>query len=79
MSIPYKGSTAICYLAASQNFMLAVIHVCYVEASTSQEVSVSLPSEIQQLIKEFATLFEVPSDLPPERFCDHNILLVEGA
>jgi hypothetical protein len=42
-------------------------------------VQAVLPTEIQQLIDEFATLFEVSTDLPPARSCDHTIPLVEGA
>lgn len=49
------------------------------EVSEKDEVQVSLPPAIQQLIEEFAVLFEVPTDLPPPRACDHSIPLIEGA
>jgi hypothetical protein len=42
-------------------------------------VQVSIPPEIQQLIELYAELFEVPSELPPSRHCDHAIPLVPGA
>lgn len=49
------------------------------EVSEKDEVQVSLPPAIQQLTEEFAVLFEVPTDLPPPRACDHSIPLIEGA
>ncbi|WVZ81560.1 hypothetical protein U9M48_028917 [Paspalum notatum var. saurae] len=35
--------------------------------------------QIQQLIDEFPSLFEVPSSLPPTRSCDHSIPLITSA
>jgi tRNA A37 N6-isopentenylltransferase MiaA len=57
-----------------------VIHLCEVELSVSlSEVSTHIPSEVQDLIQQFVELFEVPTELPPPRACDHSIPLIEGA
>jgi hypothetical protein len=42
-------------------------------------VAVVWPKGVQELIDQFSTLFEVPIELPSERFCDHSIPLVDGA
>ncbi|WVZ82001.1 hypothetical protein U9M48_029318, partial [Paspalum notatum var. saurae] len=39
----------------------------------------ALPDEIQHLLSEFQSLFQVPTALPPSRSCDHSIPLIEGA
>jgi len=39
----------------------------------------NFPTEIQKLVEEFAVIFQVPTDLPPSRSCDHQIPLVPGA
>jgi hypothetical protein len=35
--------------------------------------------EIQQLLQNYAGLFDPPTQLPPSRDCDHSIPLVPGA
>jgi len=58
----------------------SVIQVYSIEVQVlEQEVLVSWPPKIQQLIQEFAVLFEVPTALPPARSCDHAIPLLPGA
>jgi len=34
--------------------------------------------EIQQLLLQYSQLFQEPSSLPPERYCDHHIELIPG-
>nr|XP_034569779.1 uncharacterized protein LOC117834275 [Setaria viridis] len=79
MTIPYENSTTTLYGLMPELPERAVIQVCAVDVCTQDEVQVSWPPAIQQLIEEFAVLFEVPTDLPPPRACDHAIPLVEGA
>jgi hypothetical protein len=79
LSIPYQGSQITLF---GENVALparSVIQVCTVNVVAHPSVQAVLPTEIQQLIDEFATLFEVSTDLPPARSCDHTIPLVEGA
>lgn len=56
-----------------------VIQVCSVQIIASDSVLMAIAPEIQQLVEEFAALFEVPTELPPSRACDHTIPLVAGA
>ena len=50
------------------------------QASTAAvNASVACSAAIQQLLDEFASLFEQPTQLPPSRACDHAIPLVPGA
>jgi hypothetical protein len=80
MCIPYGDSSAMLFgSAAASPPEETVIQVCSVDMSTPDKVSVALPQEIQQLIEEFVVVFEVPSDLPPTRNCDHSIPLIEDA
>lgn len=46
-----------------------------------QHTSVELdyPPDIAQLIAQFASVFSPPTEIPPERACDHQIPLIEGA
>jgi hypothetical protein len=37
-----------------------------------------LPAELQQLLTQYADIFEVPQGLPPPRECDHRIPLLTG-
>ncbi|KAG8067900.1 hypothetical protein GUJ93_ZPchr0005g15565 [Zizania palustris] len=39
----------------------------------------NIPSEIQRIIADFEDLFEAPMGLPPKRYCDHRIPLIEGS
>jgi hypothetical protein len=50
-----------------------------VEITAADNVDIAYPFEVQQLIAEFAVLFELPTELPPARSCNHSIPLVEGA
>jgi hypothetical protein len=38
-----------------------------------------LPAPIHSLLNSFASLFEEPMDLPPNRSCNHNIPLIPSA
>lgn len=79
MAIPYNGSTVI--IQGSQPVLPegTVICVCATQPEDQQSQKLLVPPEIQQLLEEFAMLFEVPSELPPPRACDHSIPLVQSA
>lgn len=53
----------------------SVVQVCSVQISIGDSVEVDIPDEVRQLIEEF----EVPTELPPPRSCDHTIPLVKAA
>lgn len=40
--------------------------------------SMPIPANIQQLLQEFAAVFDEPQGLPPTRDCDHTIPLIPG-
>lgn len=48
-------------------------------SSTDSSESVPVPTEIAQVLEEFASVFEEPKGLPPERAFDHFIPLLPGA
>ncbi|CAO2169811.1 unnamed protein product [Urochloa humidicola] len=80
LAVPYKGSTAVLYGSSPSPPEGTVIQVCSVQAAIQDDkVVVLMPPEIEALIQEFAELFEIPSELPPPRACDHAIPLIEGA
>lgn len=49
------------------------------QAIADYTADVKCPPEIQQLVQEFAELFQEPSSLPPVRSCAHTIPLISGA
>lgn len=55
-----------------------MIHLCTLQGD-SATTSVPLPSQIQQLLDDYADIFTEPHGLPPRRECDHRIPLVAGA
>jgi len=80
MTFPYKGSNITLHGTLPEAPAGTVVQVCSVEVYVSEsDVTVSWPHEIQQLINEFSVLFEIPTELPPVRDCDHAIPLVPGA
>lgn len=79
MVIPYKDSSVTLFGLLPDLPEGSVVQVCSVEVSVGNSVEASIPLEIQQLVEDFAELFEVPSDLSPPRYCDHTIPLVPGA
>uniref|UniRef100_A0A0A9D1W1 Reverse transcriptase domain-containing protein n=1 Tax=Arundo donax TaxID=35708 RepID=A0A0A9D1W1_ARUDO len=38
-----------------------------------------IPPEVQELVQKNAAVFSEPTDLPPQRSCDHSIPLLDGA
>jgi hypothetical protein len=79
LAIPYKGSVAVLCGEHSKLPEGSVIQVCQVEITAADKVDIAYPTEVQQLLADFAVLFELPTKLPHARSCDHSIPLVEGA
>ncbi|WVZ49086.1 hypothetical protein U9M48_000467 [Paspalum notatum var. saurae] len=44
-----------------------------------KSLSPDQPALMHPLLQEFASVFEVPTELPPSRSCDHSIPLIAGA
>lgn len=74
ISIPYQGSTAILLDNAPDLPVGSVIQLCSV-----QDQAPTIPVVVQDLVNEFAHLFEPPAGLPPSHTCDHSIPLIQGA
>lgn len=79
LSIPYNGSLVILYVDPSSLPSGAVIQVCAIQPSTDHDVFPEVPPEVKGILEQFASLFAMPSELPPSRACDHAIPLVSGA
>ncbi|CAO2151592.1 unnamed protein product [Urochloa humidicola] len=79
MAIPYQGSTVLLYGDNAVPPEGSVVQICSVQISVEDSIKVAIPEEVQQLIEEFGVLFQVPTELPPQRAFDHSIPLVEGA
>jgi hypothetical protein len=79
MAIPYDQSIILLLGDVVVLPVGSVLQLCSVQLSVDNKVEANIPVELQQLIEEFGTLFEVPSELPPPHDCDHSIPLVEGA
>lgn len=81
------ANTAICsQLTAAQvrglvhhNSVAQAVELCMLSSSTDSSESVPVPTEIAQVLEEFASVFEEPKGLPPERAFDHSITLLPGA
>ena len=57
-----------------------LVQLCLLTPGGDLHSDVSLlPREVQDLIDQYATIFEKPSQLPPSRACDHEIPLIPGA
>lgn len=57
----------------------AVLQLFELGVHSASEVQLSINSEIQKLLKEFAGIFTEPVGLPPQRACDYAIPLLPGA
>lgn len=78
MSIPHGPSHVLLQGLLPNSDQSPLLHLCHIASSTNTADS-PIPPPIQELLVEFAHLFEEPSDLPPRRQCDHQIPLIPGA
>jgi hypothetical protein len=58
-------------------FTCTVVELLLLHEDTENDIQ--LPSEVLQLLQQFAPVFEEPVGLPPRRLYDHSIPLVPGA
>jgi hypothetical protein len=79
MTIPYNNSSITLFGSLPELPEGSILQVCVVDVYVGESVEANIPSDIQDLIEEFAELFVVPKELPPSRHCDHSIPLVPGA
>jgi len=78
ISIPYQGTTAMIYGDDSVLPVGSIIQLTVIQVQQSAVPAPLLPA-IQEILTEFAALFEPPVGLPPSRDCDHSIPLIPGA
>lgn len=54
--------------------------VCFaLTIQTTHDVVSSIPEEIHRLLQQFEDVFQVPTELPPNREIEHHITIKEGA
>jgi hypothetical protein len=58
-----------------------MIQLCAVTPSVTrlEEVSTQLPDQIVKILQDYEDIFQKPAGLPPQRECDHRILLKDGS
>jgi len=80
MLIPYEDSTALLQGYIPDSPEAVVLQLCFVEEPTSGPSTISTqPEGIAAILHEFSWVFEPVTELPPQRVCDHEIPLVQGA
>ena len=53
--------------------------VIVAQSTQSSEEAPPVPSQLQAVLKDYAEIFQQPTELPPTRFCDHAIPLTQDA
>lgn len=79
ISIPYENATAVLIGDAAELPVGSVIQLCLLQDSVAPVDAQPLLPAVQDLVTEFASLFEPVSGLPPRRDCDHSIPLIPRA
>ena len=80
LRIPYGDQQVVLQGVQSDYPEQVVVQLCLLTPGGDLHSDVSLlPREVQDLIDQYATIFEKPSQLPPSRACDHEIPLIPGA
>lgn len=80
ISIPYDNSIVVLFGNAPDLPVGSVLQLCLViDTASSSGSQDSIPPAIQELLSEYASLFEPPTGLPPRRHCDHSIPLIPRA
>lgn len=79
LSITYSGTHVVFFGEHSTMLVGSVVQLCVAQQEPVTPSKDPIPSVVQKLIDEFAIIFALPSELPPQRSCDHSIPLIEGA
>jgi hypothetical protein len=81
LCIPLRNSTVMLRGIQASVMQTALIQVCSIQDLSDKEQSIlkGLPDDIQQLLHQYSTVFEVPQGMPPVRDCDHKVPLLPGA
>lgn len=79
LSIPYGRRQVLLQGELSDGSQQGLCQLLHISATSTPDMSTAHPPEIEHLLQEFSSLFEVPSGLPPRRSCDHHIPLIPGA
>jgi hypothetical protein len=81
LCIPLRNSTVMLRGIQASVMQTALIQVCSIQDLLDKEQSIlkGLPDDIQQLLHQYSTVFEVPQGMPPVRDCDHKVPLLPGA
>lgn len=79
LAFEHKGAHIFLQGHLPSQFNCTIVELHLVHPDSSDSPSVSLPAPFQQLLDQFAEVFEAPTGLPPRRSCDHHIPLIEGA
>jgi hypothetical protein len=81
LSIPYRGKNVRLHGVSASSEEGPSQYVLQVVSMTSSDTEhfADISPQISQLLEEFPDITKPPVSLPPKRYCDHEIPLVEGA
>ena len=79
LALEYKGAPIFLQGHPPTSFNCTVVELHLVQPASDKSPIVPLPAPIQELLDEYASVFAIPTSLPPRRACDHHIPLMEGA
>lgn len=81
LHIPFQESSATLRGISSSVMTNSVVQMCNMLELSDKEhdIYASLPVQVQDIIQQFAAIFELPKGMPPIRDCDNQIPLLPGA
>lgn len=79
LAFEYKGAPIFLQGHPPASFNCTVVELHLVQPDSVKSNTVPLPAPIQELLDQYASVFAIPTSLPPRRACDHHIPLMEGA
>lgn len=85
MTLPHMGQSVILHGITHLVPSGTVLEVRQIVEQSSENsklcslCALPVPESVRTLLDSYSSLFEPPVSLPPSRFCDHSIPLIEGA
>lgn len=82
IQIPYGPDNVVLYGVSpdqSHCSLVQVLHISVADSASPQHTESVIPQEVQSLLDQYTHLFQLPTELPPRRACDHSIPLLPGA